>query len=183
MWENLNTNPNPEIMAAFEDVLAKLTGDLERKTAEQEDFENALKNRHKSQEEHLQVLYEEMEQQIQRERKVIRAEEEQREKRTRKELEAVLEMKDAQVNGLLLKQKTMQVRTQTHDLDTTYLPLAMDSGSKSRVGYGYGKSQVFPPVFQGFVTKIHVELGFGYHFLWSGLVRIAKRSGFFPRVF
>ena len=113
MWENLNTNPNPEIMAAFEDVLAKLTGDLERKTAEQEDFENALKNRHKSQEEHLQVLYEEMEQQIQRERKVIRAEEEQREKRTRKELEAVLEMKDAQVNGLLLKQKTMQVRTQT----------------------------------------------------------------------
>merc|ERR1712223_1105812 len=71
MWENLNTNPNPEIMAAFEDVLAKLTGDLERKTAEQEDFENALKNRHKSQEEHLQVLYEEMEQQIQRERKVI----------------------------------------------------------------------------------------------------------------
>ena len=150
MWENLNTNPNPEIMAAFEDVLAKLTGDLERKTAEQEDFENTLKNRQKSQEEHLQVLYEEMEQQIQRERKVIRAEEEQREKRTRKELEAVLEMKDAQVNGLLLKQKTMQVRTQTHtyllhDLDTTYLPLAMDSGSKSRVGYG--KSQVSPWVF------------------------------------
>ena len=116
MWENLNTNPNPEIMAAFEDVLAKLTGDLERKTAEQEDFENALKNRHKSQEEHLQVLYEEMEQQIQRERKVIRAEEEQREKRTRKELEAVLEMKDAQVNGLLLKQKTMQVRHMTWTL-------------------------------------------------------------------
>ena len=119
MWENLNTNPNPEIMAAFEDVLAKLTGDLERKTAEQEDFENTLKNRHKSQEEHLQVLYEEMEQQIQRERKVIRAEEEQREKRTRKELEGVLEMKDAQVNGLLLKQKTMQVR-HNHDLDTGY---------------------------------------------------------------
>ena len=116
MWENLNTNPNPEIMAAFEDVLAKLTGDLERKTAEQEDFENTLKSRNKSNEAQLQVLYEEMEQQIQRERKAIRAEEEQREKRTRKELEAVLEMKDAQVNGLLLKQKTMQVRHMTWTL-------------------------------------------------------------------
>ena len=140
MWENLNTNPNPEIMAAFEDVLAKLTGDLERKTAEQEDFENALKNRHKSQEEHLQVLYEEMEQQIQRERKVIRAEEEQREKRTRKELEAVLEMKDAQVNGLLLKQKTMQVRTQTHDLDTTYSKdLNCHIGLKKHIGVNISK--------------------------------------------
>ena len=50
-----------------------------------------------------------MEQQIQRERKAIRAEEEQREKRTRKELEAVLEMRDTQVNGLLEKQKKLQV--------------------------------------------------------------------------
>ena len=58
---------------------------------------------------HLQALYEEMEQQIQRERKAIRAEEEQREKRTRKELEAVLEMRDTQVNGLLEKQKKLQV--------------------------------------------------------------------------
>ena len=63
--------------------------------------------------------------------------------------------------------------------------LVMDSGSKSRVGFGLGMEKVrfFPPGFRGFVTKIHVELGFGYHFLWSGQVRIAKRLGFFPRVF
>ena len=58
MWENLNANPNPEIMAAFEEVLAKLTGDLQRKSAEHEDLETTLKIRHKSQEEHLQILYE-----------------------------------------------------------------------------------------------------------------------------
>ena len=131
MWENLNTNPNPEIMAAFEDVLAKLTGDLERKTAEQEDFENTLKSRNKSNEAQLQVLYEEMEQQIQRERKAIRAEEEQREKRTRKELEAVLEMKDAQVNGLLLKQKTMQVRHMTWTLAAHCFKLVPKCGARA----------------------------------------------------
>ena len=57
MWENLNANPNPEIMAAFEEVLAKLTGDLKRKSAEHDDLETTLKIRHKSQEEHLQGQY------------------------------------------------------------------------------------------------------------------------------
>ena len=57
---------------------------------------------------YLQHLYEEMEQQIQRERKAIRAEEELKEQRTRKELQAVLEMKDAQLNNLLEKQKVLQ---------------------------------------------------------------------------
>ena len=57
---------------------------------------------------YLQHLYEEMEQQIQRERKAIRAEEELKEQRTRKELQAVLEMKDAQLNNLLEKQKLLQ---------------------------------------------------------------------------
>lgn len=66
MWENLTSDPNPEMMAAFEEVLAKLTGDLQRKSAERQDLETTLKMRNKTQEEHLQHLYEEMEQQIQR---------------------------------------------------------------------------------------------------------------------
>ena len=61
---------------------------------------------------YLQHLYEEMEQQIQRERKAIRAEEELKEQRTRKELQAVLEMKDAQLNNLLEKQKLLQQQLQ-----------------------------------------------------------------------
>lgn len=64
MWENLTADPNPEMMAAFEEVLAKLTGDLQRKSAERRDLETTLKMRNKTQEEHLQHLYEEMEQQI-----------------------------------------------------------------------------------------------------------------------
>ena len=108
MWENLNANPNPEMMAAFEEVLAKLTGDLHKKSAERADLESTLKRRNKTQEEHLQHLYEEMEQQIQKERKAIRAEEELKEQRTRKEMEAVLEMKDAQLCNLLEKQKLLQ---------------------------------------------------------------------------
>ena len=108
MWENLTADPNPEMMAAFEEVLAKLTGDLHKKSAERADLESTLKRRNKSQEEHLQHLYEEMEQQIQKERKSIRAEEELKEKKTRKEMEAVLEMKDAQLSNLLEKQKLLQ---------------------------------------------------------------------------
>ena len=108
MWENLTADPNPEMMAAFEEVLAKLTGDLHKKSAERADLESTLKRRNKSQEEHLQHLYEEMEQQIQKERKSIRAEEELKEQRTRKEMEAVLEMKDAQLCNLLEKQKLLQ---------------------------------------------------------------------------
>ena len=66
MWENLTSDPNPEMMAAFEEVLGKLTGDLQRKSAEREDLETTFKIRNKAQEKHLQHLYEEMEQQIQR---------------------------------------------------------------------------------------------------------------------
>lgn len=108
MWENLNADPNPEMMAAFEEVLAKLTGDLQRKSAEREDLEATMKLRNKSQEEHLQHLYEEMEQQIQKERKAIQAEADQKEKRARKELESVLELKDSQLNNLLERQKVLQ---------------------------------------------------------------------------
>ena len=108
MWENLTADPNPEMMAAFEEVLAKLTGDLRKKSSERADLESTLKRRNRNQEEHLQHLYEEMEQQIQKERKAIRAEEELKEQRTRKELEAVLEMKDAQLGNLLDKQKLLQ---------------------------------------------------------------------------
>ena len=45
MWENLTANPNPEMMAAFEEVLAKLTGDLHKKSAERADLESTLKVR------------------------------------------------------------------------------------------------------------------------------------------
>jgi hypothetical protein len=113
MWENLNADPNPEMMAAFEEVLARLTGDLARKSAEQEDLELSIKNRNKTQEVHLQHLYEEMEQQIQKERKTIRAEEELKEQKTRRELQAVLEIKDSQLQNLLEKQKTLQDQLET----------------------------------------------------------------------
>ena len=108
VWSNLTADPNPEMMVAFEEVLAKLTGDLQRKSAERQDLETTLKIRNKTQEEHLQHLYEEMEQQIQRERKSIREEEEVKAQRTRKGLETRLEMKDAQLNNLLEKQKLLQ---------------------------------------------------------------------------
>ena len=52
MWENLTADPNPEMMAAFEEVLAKLTGDLQRKSAEREDLETTLKMRQKNQAKH-----------------------------------------------------------------------------------------------------------------------------------
>ena len=55
LWENLRFDPNPEMMAAFEEVLGKLTGDLQRKSAEREDLETTLKIRNKTQEQHLQV--------------------------------------------------------------------------------------------------------------------------------
>ncbi len=45
MWESLNADPHPEMMAAFEEVLAKLTGDLQKKSDEQETLESSIKNR------------------------------------------------------------------------------------------------------------------------------------------
>lgn len=56
MWENLTSDPNPEMLAAFEEVLAKLTGDLQRRSSERKDLETTLKIRNRTQEEHLQVL-------------------------------------------------------------------------------------------------------------------------------
>ena len=35
MWNNLKLDPNPEMMANFEQVLSKLTGDVQKKSAEQ----------------------------------------------------------------------------------------------------------------------------------------------------
>ena len=45
MWSNLSADPNPEMMAAFEEVLSKLTDDLQRKSAERQDLETTLKGR------------------------------------------------------------------------------------------------------------------------------------------
>ena len=45
MWNTLKLDPNPEMMANFEEVLSKLTGDVQKKTAEQETLENTIRFR------------------------------------------------------------------------------------------------------------------------------------------
>lgn len=45
MWNTLKLDPNPEMMANFEEVLSKLTGDVQKKTAEQETLENTIRHR------------------------------------------------------------------------------------------------------------------------------------------
>ena len=45
MWNTLKLDPNPEMMANFEEVLSKLTGDVQKKTAEQETLENTMRHR------------------------------------------------------------------------------------------------------------------------------------------
>ena len=56
----------------------------------------------------MQHLYEEMELQIQKERKTIREEAALREQKTRKELESVVEIKDEQLHNLLERSKSLQ---------------------------------------------------------------------------
>jgi hypothetical protein len=45
MWNTLKLDPNPEMMANFEEVLSKLTGDVQKKSAEQETLENTIRHR------------------------------------------------------------------------------------------------------------------------------------------
>ena len=45
MWNTLKLDPNPEMMANFEEVLSKLTGDVQKKTAEQETLETTMRHR------------------------------------------------------------------------------------------------------------------------------------------
>ena len=59
-------DPNPDMMASFEAVLSRLTGDLEKKQAERRQMESTFKSRSRLQEEHLKQLYEEMEVQMQK---------------------------------------------------------------------------------------------------------------------
>ena len=59
-------DPNPDMMAGFEAVLSRLTGDLEKKQAERKQMETAFQSRNKLQEEHLKQAYEEMEHQMQK---------------------------------------------------------------------------------------------------------------------
>ena len=54
------------MMAGFEAVLSRLTGDLEKKQAERRQMETAFHSRNKLQEEHLKQAYEEMELQMQK---------------------------------------------------------------------------------------------------------------------
>ena len=108
MWLNLKTENDPALVANFEEFLGKLSRDLHKKTTEQENFENAIRNRSAVQEENLQRLYEEMEQQIGAERKKIREEEERREMKMREELESTLRMKDDQLNDAMTRMRTLQ---------------------------------------------------------------------------
>ena len=59
-------DPNPDMMASFEAVLSRLTGDLERKQVERKQMESTFKSRNRLQEEHLEQVYEEMELQMQK---------------------------------------------------------------------------------------------------------------------
>ena len=59
-------DPNPDMMAGFEAVLSRLTGDLEKKQVERRQMESAYQSRNKMQEEHLKQAYEDMEIQIQK---------------------------------------------------------------------------------------------------------------------
>lgn len=45
MWNTLKLDPNPEMMANFEQVLSKLTGDVQKKTVEQETLESTIRSR------------------------------------------------------------------------------------------------------------------------------------------
>ena len=54
------------MMAGFEAVLSRLTGDLEKKQVERRQMESAYQSRNKIQEEHLKQAYEDMEIQIQK---------------------------------------------------------------------------------------------------------------------
>ena len=59
-------DPNPDMMASFEAVLSRLTGDLEKKQTERKQMESAFQSRNRLQEAHLKQAYEEMEIQIQK---------------------------------------------------------------------------------------------------------------------
>jgi hypothetical protein len=60
------------MMAGFEAVLSRLTGELEKKQVERRQMESAYQSRNKIQEEHLKQAYEDMEIQIQKVAKHIK---------------------------------------------------------------------------------------------------------------
>lgn len=108
MWLNLKRDNDPVLMTNFEDFLSKLSEDLGRKTSDKANLENNLRSRQLLQEEHIQGLYEEMEQQIGKERKKIQEEEERKEQKMREELEAKLHMKDQQLMDVMHKMEHYQ---------------------------------------------------------------------------
>ncbi|TRY68944.1 hypothetical protein TCAL_03773 [Tigriopus californicus] len=108
MWLNLKRDNDPVLMTNFEDFLSKLSADLGRKTSDKANLENNLRSRQLLQEEHIQGLYEEMEQQIGKERKKIQEEEERKEQKMREELEATLHMKDQQLMDVMHKMEHYQ---------------------------------------------------------------------------
>jgi len=55
MWNTLKLDPNPEMMANFEEVLSKLTGDVQKKTAEQETLETTM--RHRTSQQHVVIVF------------------------------------------------------------------------------------------------------------------------------
>lgn len=107
MWLNLKRENDPDRLSNFEEFLSKLSKDLHRKNTEQEQFETVIKNRSILQEEHLQKLYEEMEQQIGAERQRIQAEEEAKERKLREELESTIRLKDQQMNEVMERMRTL----------------------------------------------------------------------------
>ena len=62
----IQLDPNPDMMASFEAVLSRLTGDLEKKQTERKQMETAFQSRNRVQEEHLKQAYEDMEIQMQK---------------------------------------------------------------------------------------------------------------------
>lgn len=110
LWIRMRKEEEPEVLENFEDFLCKVAKEIKRTHVDFRTLEAALKSKTSSYDEEVKRLYEEMEDQIKKEKDTILSKEKAKERLLREEMEKELMEKDSQLQDLLSKHKDLEKR-------------------------------------------------------------------------
>ncbi|KAK2509408.1 hypothetical protein MC885_021428, partial [Smutsia gigantea] len=124
LWGKLRQE-EPQLAGNLEGFLAKMSSRLQEARADRKVLELTLRKRDSDHHHEVQKLYEEMEQQIRRERQQLQAESDSRDLAFSSQMQEVLEAKEHEVQQLTEGQRELEA--QLHHLSSTHLEASLEN--------------------------------------------------------
>ncbi|XP_051885665.1 EF-hand calcium-binding domain-containing protein 4B-like [Pristis pectinata] len=118
LWARLRRG-KPELLANFEQFLAKVSTHIQEMQQEKETMEHALKRKECEHDREVRCLYEEMEQQIKREKEKLLSQDVWKHNERNQQLERELKSKEQDLENIILQQKKLEQQFEEFNCEQT----------------------------------------------------------------